>query len=80
MSNNAPHAFGVNQMSSLKQVFVDCVRDKQVIASYDFAYAETTPPTRPSHQSLIAEAKTNITNQGIAFLPYAEIEFKVRWS
>jgi hypothetical protein len=67
-------------MSSSKQVFVDCVRDGQVIASYDFGYAETLGPSMPpSHQSLIAEAKSNLTSQAIAHPPYAEIEFKVRW-
>lgn len=67
-------------MSSLKQVFVECVRDGQVIASYSFGYAETLGPSMPpSHQSLIAEAKTNLTNQAIAYPPYAGIEFKIRW-
>jgi hypothetical protein len=67
-------------MSGLKRVFVDCVRDGQVVASYDFGYAETQGPSMPpNHQSLIAEAKTNLTNQAIAYPPYAGIEFKVRW-
>jgi hypothetical protein len=65
---------------SLKQVFVDCVRDEQVIASYPFGYGETLGPSiPPSRQSLIAEAKTNLTNQAIAYPLYTGIEFKVRW-
>jgi hypothetical protein len=63
-----------------KQVFVDCVREGQVIASYDFGYGETIGPSaRPDHPSLIAEAKSNLTSQRIAHPPYAGIEFKVRW-
>jgi hypothetical protein len=66
-------------MSSVKQVFVNCLRDGQVIASYQFAYGETQGPSQPpNHQRLIAEAKTNLTTQGIAFPPYAGVEFKVR--
>jgi hypothetical protein len=67
-------------MSSLKQVFVDCMRDGRVIASYAFGYGETAGPSMPpSHQSLITEAKTNLTDQAIAYPPYAGIEFNVRW-
>jgi hypothetical protein len=67
-------------MSSVKQVFVDCSRDGQVIASYEFGYGETQGPSPPpNHQHLIAETKTNLTTQRIAFPPYARIGFKVRW-
>jgi hypothetical protein len=67
-------------MSSVKQVRVDCVRDGQVIASYDFGYGETLGPSvPPSHQALVAGAKENLTSLGVAFPPYAGIEFKVRW-
>jgi hypothetical protein len=66
---------------SSKQVFVDCVRDGQAIASYSFGYAETLGPSvPPSHPSLVAEAKTNLTNQAIAYPPYAGVEFRARWS
>jgi len=61
-------------------VFVDCVRNGQVLAFYQFGYGETLAPTaRPEHQSLMAQAKTNLTNERIAFPPYTGIEFKVRW-
>jgi hypothetical protein len=67
-------------MSGLKRVFVDCVRDGQVIASYDFGYGETIGPSLlPGHQSFIAEAKSNLTSEAIAYPPYAGVEFKVRW-
>jgi len=67
-------------MSSLKRVFVDCVRDGRVIASYDFAYGETIGPSQPpGHQQFVAGAKENLTSLGVAFPPYAGIEFKVRW-
>lgn len=66
-------------MSNLKKVFVDCVHDGRVIASYQFGYGETTAPTAPpTHQSLVAKAKTNLTNERLAFPPYDGIEFKVR--
>ena len=65
---------------SVQQVFVDCVRDGQVIASYDFGVPEAQLPSMPpSNQSLISEAKTNLTNLGVAFPPYVGIEFNVRW-
>jgi hypothetical protein len=68
-------------MSGVKRVDVDCVRDGQIIASYDFGYGETLGPSaRPDHRSLIEEAKSNLTSEDIAFPPYAGIEFKVRWS
>jgi hypothetical protein len=61
-------------MSNLKQVFVDCVRDGQVIASYDFGYGETLGPSAPpSHQALVAGAKENLTSLGVAFPPYTGI-------
>jgi hypothetical protein len=72
---------GGNQMSSVRKVYVDCVRGGQVIASYDFAYGETLGPSAPpSHQQFVAGAKENLTSLGVAFPPYAGIEFKVRWA
>jgi len=67
-------------MSGVKKIWVHCKRDGQVIASYDFGLAESLGPSSPPERSaLILEAKTNLTNQGIAFPPYDGITFDVRY-
>jgi hypothetical protein len=64
----------------MKKVFVDCVREGKIIATYDFGYGETIGPSaRPSHETVVNSARSNLTSERIAFPPYAGIEFKVRW-
>ncbi len=68
---------------SVRKVFVDCVKDGSLIATYPFSYDETlalldkTPP--PHSSGLIEGAKTNLTDERKAFPPYEGIEFKIRY-
>ncbi len=65
---------------SVKTIWVDCIRDAKIIASYDFGYGVTAGPSAlPAQEGLIGEAKTNLTSMGVATPPYAGITFKVRY-
>lgn len=59
--------------------WIDCTLNGAVIASYPFRVPSSlaAPPT-PDHAAMIADAKENLTNQGIAFPPYAGIAFPMR--
>ena len=64
-------------MSGHVTIFVDCLRDGKVIRTYDFLCPATLakPPVLPSNDHLIEEAKTNLSNEGLAMPPFAGITF-----
>jgi hypothetical protein len=62
-------------MSSVKQVFVDCLHDGRVIASYEFGYGETQGPSLPPSHQFSSQRPNNLAKQGVAFPPYAAIGF-----
>lgn len=64
----------------MRKVFVECRRGSAVIATYEVSVPASlaAPPVMPDREDLISEAKTNLTNQGLAFPPYEGIEFRIR--
>jgi hypothetical protein len=57
---------------------VECRRDGELLAAYPFTvFASLTSPAVVAPDELIAEAKANLTKDGIALPPYEGIEFKV---
>jgi hypothetical protein len=65
---------------SVKTIWIDCIRDGKIFASYDFGYGVTAwPSVLPAQEGLIDEAKTNLSSMGVAAPPYAGITFKVRY-
>jgi hypothetical protein len=65
-------------MSGVVPVIVNCRRDGKLIASYPMGYGETAGPSAPpSHESFINEAKTALTNDGLARPPYTGIQFEI---
>jgi len=64
----------------MKQAIVECVRDGEVIAAYEFGIPESIGPTTPpSHASLVEEAKVNLSNHRLAAPPWEGITFRVKW-
>jgi hypothetical protein len=67
-------------MTAIRYAYVDCVKDGLVIASYTFGIPCTLGPSlSPSGDTLILEAKTNLSNDMKAMPPYDGITFRVRW-
>lgn len=66
-------------MSDLVMNIVNCLgRDGKLIAAYQLPHAKTHDPSvPPSSESLIADAKTNLTNEGLARPPYDGIKFDI---
>jgi hypothetical protein len=65
-------------MSDLVTVIVKCRRGKELIASYPLSYARTIGPSSPPPtETFVAEAKSNLTTEGLAFPPYEGIKFEV---
>ncbi len=65
---------------SVKTIWVDCIRDGKVIASYDFGFGVTVGPSAlPAQEGLIDDAKNNLVSMGLAKPPFAGITFKVRY-
>jgi hypothetical protein len=66
-------------MSDVLQVLVDCIRDGKIIASYQLGIPGSLifDPVidRPK---LEYEAKGNLSNDRLAFPPYAGITFNIR--
>lgn len=59
-------------------VTVKCLRGADLIASYEFGYGITIGPSSPpTDECLMDGAKTNLTNEGIAFPPYEGVTFKI---
>lgn len=64
----------------VKQILVDCWHDDKLIRAYDFgATISVAGPVMPPYEKLIGDAKTNLTNEGLAFPPYDGITFRVRY-
>lgn len=63
-----------------RTVTVECWRGGQLIASYDSVLTGTlaAPPPAPDKEQLINDAKTQLTNDRLAFPPYTDIEFRIR--
>jgi hypothetical protein len=66
-------------MTAEHTVYVDCLHEGKVIRTYDFLCPATLGPTLPpSDETLIKEAKVNLSNERLAAPPFDRIEFKVR--
>ena len=62
----------------MKKILVDCRRNGESIRVYDFGLPESLGLTvSPSKQELIDQAKSNLTNERLAFPPWADVEFEV---
>jgi hypothetical protein len=62
----------------MKKARVDCRRNGESIRTYDFGLPESLGLTvPPSRQSLIDQAKDNLTTERLAFPPWEDIEFEV---
>jgi hypothetical protein len=65
-------------MSDLVTVIVNCRRGGELIATYPLSYAKTLGPSLPpTPESLIEEAKMNLSNQRLARPPFEDIQFQV---
>jgi hypothetical protein len=61
-----------------QELIVECWRDAKLLVAYPFTvFASLTAPAVAAPDELIAEAKANLTKDGIALPPYEGIEFKV---
>jgi hypothetical protein len=66
-------------MNDLVTKVVYCLRDGAVIASYPLSSARTVRPSSPpSGETLIKEAKTNLSTEGKASPPFEGITFEIR--
>jgi hypothetical protein len=64
---------------SVRRVIVNCYRRGKLIASYPLGHADTIGYSLPPNRDqFIEEAKFNLSQEGLAQPPYAEIEFAVR--
>ena len=67
-------------MAGVKQVIVECKRGQEIIARYEIGVPISIGPTVPPPDSeFVDHAKTNLTNQRLAFPPYTDITFNVIW-
>jgi hypothetical protein len=68
------------KMSGDVTIFVDCMRDGELIRMYDFLCPASLagPPVLPPDESSIEQAKTNLSNERLAGPPFAEMNFVVR--
>ena len=65
-------------MSDVKKILVDCRRNGESIRVYDFGWPiGMVPGPPPDRNSLIDEAKSNLTTERLAFPPWEDIEFEV---
>jgi len=60
--------------------FVDCKRGGTLIATYEFSQGVTAagPPPPPLREKLEQDAKENLSQQRLAFPPFAVITFHIR--
>jgi hypothetical protein len=61
-------------------MWVHCYKGGTLLRSYDFPVPATLNDAAvqlPANASLEAQAKTNLTNEHLAWPPYAEITFKI---
>lgn len=71
---------GDMQKSDLKTVWVHCYKGRDtLLRSYDFGVAVplTGELKLPTREHLESQAKTNLTNERLAFPPYDGIKFKI---
>ena len=64
----------------MRQILVHCFRGNTLLRSYEFGWPETmndAAVSRPTTEHLEAEAKTNLTNEGLARPPYDGITFVI---
>jgi hypothetical protein len=67
-------------MNDLVTKVVYCLRDGKVIGGpYLLSYARTLGPTSPPPpERLIAEAKANLSSEGLALPPFEGVTFEIR--
>lgn len=64
---------------SVRQKFIDCIREGKVIASYPVGIPIGLLPGAPVDMRALEDgAKTQLTNDGIAFPPWEGITFGLR--
>ena len=64
----------------VQTIWVDCIRDGNIIASYKFGYGNTVGPSAlPAQHGLIDDAKSNLVLMGVAEPPFTGITFKVHY-
>jgi len=64
----------------MKKIFVDCWRQGELIASYEYGLPEgRLPGAPPERQSLIDQAKSQLTTDRKASPPYQGITLDVRY-
>jgi len=62
----------------MQNALVHCHRNGESIRIYEFGLPESCGLTvPPSEQTLIDQAKTNLTDERLAFPPWGDIEFTV---
>jgi hypothetical protein len=64
----------------MRQIVVHCFRGDTPFKSYEFGWPETqndAAVSRPTRERLEADAKTNLTNEGLVRPPYDGITFKI---
>ena len=73
-------AVEMNMNNDLVTKVVYCLRDGKVIGGpYRVSYARTLGPTSPPlSERLIAEAKANLSSEGLASPPFEGITFEIR--
>jgi hypothetical protein len=73
-------AVEMNMNNDLVTKVVYCLRDGKVIGGpYRVSHARTFGPTSPPiSERLIAEAKANLSSEGLASPPFEEITFEIR--
>jgi len=65
---------------AVEPIFVHCMRAGKIIATYEFGWAvgmvRSAPPER---DGLISQAKAQLTTDRLAFPPYEDVTFEVRY-
>ncbi len=64
----------------MRKIWVHCYKGDTLLKSYDFGIGETLNDATlalPTREDLEADAKTNLTNEGLAGPPYDGIKFRI---